>query len=295
VGTASTAYLQLAQEHLGMTSAHAATGGAASVASGRLSYLFGLQGPSMVVDTACSSSLVGLHLAAASMRSEECARGAACGVNVIPTASVTVTFTASTMLAADGRCKTLDAEADGYARGEACVVAQLVAVAADGGAVVVSAFVQGSAVNQDGRSGSLTAPNGPSQTRVVRQALSAAGVPAATVGKLELHGTGTALGDPIEFSALCQALLQGRQAKSDVLGLSAAKSATGHAETAAGTLGLWSVLEQGAARISWPVLHLRHFNPHISKTRDADAANASSGAVASRQLAGAAQAWSAAC
>ena len=172
-----------------------------------------LQGPSVTIDTACSSSLVGAHLAATSFLPGGCARALAAGVNLTVRAETTAVLSKAGMLTLDGRCKTLDAAADGYMRGEACVVHLLEAApthddeheargspgldAADG----VAAVLVGTAVNQDGRSSSLTAPNGPSQQAVVRTALAWRELDAADVSVLEMHGTGTALGDPIEVGA----------------------------------------------------------------------------------------------
>jgi hypothetical protein len=163
-----------------------------------------LQGPSVSIDTACSSSLVGAHLACTSFLPGGCSRSLATGVNLTIRAETTAVLSKAGMLTVDGRCKTLDASADGYMRGEACVVHLLEAAPADGGAAgfpAAAAVILGTAVNQDGRSSSLTAPNGPSQQAVVRAALAWNGVAAGDVGVLEMHGTGTALGDPIEVGA----------------------------------------------------------------------------------------------
>ena len=160
-----------------------------------------VQGPSVSIDTACSSSLVGAHLAATSFLPGGCSRALATGVNLTMRAETTAVLSRAGMLTADGRCKTLDASADGYMRGEACVV-HLLEVALESGAPPPgAAVVLGTAVNQDGRSSSLTAPNGPSQQAVVRSALAWGEVAARDVGALEMHGTGTALGDPIEVGA----------------------------------------------------------------------------------------------
>ena len=170
-------------------SPHSATAGALSVLSGRLSYALGLTGPCLTTDTACSSSLVAAHLAASALRLEDCPRAVVTGAGLL-TAGVSVTFSAAGMLSAFGRCHTFDRRADGYCRGEGCGAFLVLSESHD-------AVVLRSAVQQDGPSASLTAPNGSSQGRLieaVRRALSNdTGVPA-----LEAHGTGTALGDPIE-------------------------------------------------------------------------------------------------
>ena len=163
-----------------------------------------MQGPSLSVDTACSSSLVVAHLAATSFLPGGCRRALAAGVNLTVRAETTAVLSKAGMLAVDGRCKTLDAAADGYMRGEACV-AHLLEAATSGDlsprGAMEAAVLLGTPVNQDGRSSSLTAPNGPSQQAVIRAALERAGVPALDIGTLEMHGTGTALGDPIEVGA----------------------------------------------------------------------------------------------
>ena len=173
--------------------AYFSTGNAYSVAAGRLSYHLGLQGPSLAIDTACSSSLVAVHLASQALRLGECDLALAGGVNLILTPEMNINFSKARMMAADGRCKTFDAAADGYVRGEGCalvVLRRLSDALADGDRVF--AVIKGSAINQDGRSGGLTAPNGPAQEAVIRAALANAGVEASAVGYVETHGTGDA-------------------------------------------------------------------------------------------------------
>ena len=243
--------------------AHYASGIAHSVASGRLSYLLGLQGPSLTVDTACSSSLVSVHLACQALRTGECRMALAGGVNLMLSADLFVAFTQSRMLAADGRCKTFDASADGFARGEGCgvvVLKKLDEAIADGDRVL--AVIRGSAVNQDGPSSSLTAPNGPAQEAVIRAALQRAGIRPEEVGYVEAHGTGTQLGDPLEMRALGEVFRHRRGAPPLVVG--SVKTNVGHLEAAAGITGLIKVvLSLQHARIA-PHLHFREPSPHIA-------------------------------
>jgi acyl transferase domain-containing protein/acyl carrier protein len=239
------------------------TGNAPSVASGRLSYVLGLQGPALTVDTACSSSLVAVHLAVRALRDGACRTALAGGVNVILSPKTTMTLSRARMMAADGRCKAFDARADGFVRGEGCglvVLKRLRDAEADGD--TVHAVIRGSAINQDGRSNGLTAPNGPSQVAVIRAALADAGVEPAEVGYVETHGTGTALGDPIEAQALGAALGPGRAADRPLL-IGSAKTNFGHLESAAGIAGLLkAVLTLQHGEIP-PLLHLTTPNPYI--------------------------------
>ncbi|PSC67706.1 polyketide synthase [Micractinium conductrix] len=254
-------YLNAASQ--GMT-ALSATSGSLSVVCGRVSFALGLKGPSLSVDTACSSSLVVAHLAATSFLPGGCRRALAAGVNLTVRAETTAVLSKAGMLAVDGRCKTLDAAADGYMRGEACV-AHLLEAATSGDlsprGAMEAAVLLGTPVNQDGRSSSLTAPNGPSQQAVIRAALERAGVPALDIGTLEMHGTGTALGDPIEVGAAFVMLQASGRAP---LELHAAKSRLLHAEPAAGAVGLAQLVLRLGQMGRHHNLHLHAINPHVA-------------------------------
>ncbi len=243
---------------------HAFTGAAFSIASGRIAYLLGLQGPAMTVDTACSSSLVAIHLACQSLRSGECDTAIAGGANVLADPHRFVYFCKTAALSPTGRCRAFDAEADGYVRGEGAgvvVLKRLSDAVAEKDDIL--AVIRGSGVNHDGQSNGLTAPNGTSQKQLIRHVLKRASVTPRELGYVECHGTGTPLGDPIEVNALGDILAADRTSSQPQCYLGACKTNLGHLEAAAGVAGVLKtamVLERGAVP---PNLHLHTPNPNI--------------------------------
>jgi acyl transferase domain-containing protein/acyl carrier protein len=247
----------------GAIDGYLASGTAPSIAAGRVSYTFGLQGPSISIDTACSASLVAIHLACQSLRTQECSMALAGGVNAILSPATTIALSKAHMLSSDGRCKTFDARADGFVRGEGCgmvVLKRLSDAESDGDHVW--GVIRGTAVNQDGRSSGMTAPSGKAQEAVIRAALAQAGVSGEEIGYVEAHGTGTALGDPIEAHALAAVLGVGRGAENPLV-VGSVKTNVGHLEAAAGIAGLIkAVLSLEHERIP-AHLHFEQMNPHI--------------------------------
>ncbi|MFE6848448.1 SDR family NAD(P)-dependent oxidoreductase, partial [Streptomyces sp. NPDC057686] len=258
------------------------TGTLPSFNAGRLSYHLGLQGPALSVDTACSSSLVALHLACEALRSDECELALAGGVQVLADPGAFIALSRSHALSPDGRSKTFSAEADGYGRGEGVGVLALMRLSdAQAQNRTVLGVIRATAINHDGASSGITAPNGTSQQKVIRAALTSAGLAPADVDYVECHGTGTSLGDPIEVQALAAVYGEGR-APGRELGLGTAKSVIGHLESAAGVAGVCKMLasfRQDALpatlnssprnpNIAWDELPVRVVDSHTPWERD---------------------------
>ena len=271
-GISANDYLELLSAAAGEPAGlYTATGTSHSTAIGRIAFTLGLEGPALAVDTACSSSLVALHQAVASLQRGESDLALAGGVNAILSPASTQIFAKAGMLSPDGRCKTFDAAADGYVRGEGCAMVVLKRLSdAEAARDRIWAVVRGSAVNQDGASAGLTVPSGPAQERVIAEALSRAGLEPSEVDYLEAHGTGTELGDPVEAHAAAAAYGRGRAPERPLL-IGSVKTNVGHLEAAAGVAGLVKVVlsmhhgviprhlhyETPSPRMDWERLPLR--------------------------------------
>ncbi len=243
--------------------AYSAMGNTQSIAVGRLAFVLGAQGPTSLMDTACSASLVAVHTACQTLRSGEADMILAGGVNLMISPLSTIFCCKVKALSPDSRCKTFDAAADGYGRGEGCgmiVLKRLSDAVRDGNHI--RAVIRGTAINHDGPSSGLTVPNRGAQVDVIKRALRNGDIDPLDVGYVEAHGTGTALGDPIEVGALGDALGKGRSADRP-LRLGSAKTNFGHLEAAAGIAGLMkAILAVEHARIP-PHLHFNQPSPHI--------------------------------
>ncbi|MFD8975796.1 SDR family NAD(P)-dependent oxidoreductase [Streptomyces sp. NPDC059593] len=246
----------------GQEDAYWLTGNGHCFAAGRIAYTMGLMGPAVAVDTACSSSLTAVHLAGQALRRDECDVAIAAGVNLILSPRSTRLIQQTNSLSPDGLCKTFDARANGFTRGEGCgvvVLKRLSEALRDGDRV--HAVIRGSAVNQDGRSSGFTAPNVRAQINLIKAALDDAGLTPAAIGALEAHGTGTALGDPIEVEAIVEAL--GRRDGGAPLRIGSVKTSIGHLEAASGIAGLIRGVASVKRRAVPPVVHLDTLNPRI--------------------------------
>ncbi len=267
VGISNNDYTQLSAKSgtLDRIDPYIGTGGAFSVAAGRLSYLLGLQGPNLAVDTACSSSLVAVHLACQALRSDQANLAIVGGVNLILSPEASIYMSKARALSPDGRCKTFAAAADGYGRGEGCgvvILKRLSEAQADNDPIL--AVIRGTAVNHDGPSSGLTVPNGQAQQEVIRAALqNAGGLEPQAINYLEAHGTGTPLGDPIEIRA-ATAVLGKNRAADNPLYIGSVKTNIGHLEAAAGVAGLIKLVLSLQHNELPPHLHFDEPSPHIA-------------------------------
>lgn len=264
IGAIQGHYGEMLQKNTEDQLAYASTGGALSITANRLSYYYDFRGPSIAIDTACSSSLVAIHQAAQALRNGECRMALAGGINLILTPDSTISVSHTGMMASDGRCKTFDDSANGYVRSEGCgllVLKPLSKAEADGDDIL--AVIKGSAINQDGRSNGLTAPNGLAQQEVIRMALKNAKVQPTEVDYIECHGTGTALGDPIEVNAL-NAVYNEKRATDSPLILGAVKANIGHLEASAGIAGVIKAIQCLKTKQIPGQLHYHTPNQHIN-------------------------------
>ncbi|MCZ6597066.1 MAG: beta-ketoacyl synthase N-terminal-like domain-containing protein, partial [Planctomycetota bacterium] len=261
LGTSSRDYLRFVLAEVRSIDGYSSTGNASSVSAGRVNYVLDWNGPSLAIDTACSSSLVALHQARRALLNGECDLALAAGTHLTITPAWTISFSHAHMMAADGRCKTFDAAADGYVRGEGCgviVMKRLSDAIRDRDDIVCT--IRGSAVNHDGASNGITAPNGHAQELVIRAALQDGGVEGRDLGYVEAHGTGTPLGDPIECTALSNVVSEGR---TKPLPIGSVKTNIGHLEPSAGIAGLIKAALALQRETIPPQIHFRSINPRI--------------------------------
>ena len=242
VGMCSTDYMmmQATTGNFDLVDGYFGTSNSSSCAAGRISYVMNFQGPAITVDTACSSSLVSTHLAVRALREGDCDLALACGVNLMLSPVLSIAFAQGGMLSPGGRCRTFDASADGYVRGEGCCVAVLKKLSlAQQSGDTVCALIKGSAINHDGRSSSLTAPNGLSQQRVLLASLQDANMMPDDISYIEAHGTGTSLGDLIELQALSKVM---KRQDGQEFTVGSIKTNIGHLEGCAGLAGLFKIV-----------------------------------------------------
>ncbi len=263
-GVSTQDYRELVASSADAAHRYMSTGTFVSAAIGRIAFTLGMEGPAVAVDTACSSSLVAVHQAAVALERGEADLALAGGANALLSANQMEAFTEAGMLAPDGRCKTFDASADGYVRGEGCgmvVLKRLDDAQRDGDRIW--GLVLGSAINQDGASSGLTVPSGPSQQRVIGQALRAAGLEPSQVDYLEAHGTGTQLGDPIEVNAAAAAYGRDRGSDRPLL-IGSVKTNIGHLEAAAGVAGMIKTILAMSKGVIPRHLNFEEPNPRIA-------------------------------
>jgi len=263
VGVSHSDYERIIYRELKGVCAHDGPGAYHALTANRVSFCLDLKGPSMVVDTACSSSLSALHVACQALRSHEVSLAIVGGVNLNLTPEETIGLTKARMMSPTGQCRTFDASADGYVRGEGggAFILRRLSDALERGDVI-RAIVRGSAINQNGMGNGVTAPNGPAQQAVVRRALRAAGVAPREIGYVETHGTGTRIGDPIEINALRSVLEEGRT-PNEPCWLGSVKTNLGHLEAASGMASLIKVVLALRGEVIPRTLHFRSLNPWI--------------------------------
>ncbi len=263
IGVSNSDYGQLQLQDPQRSDVYIGTGTASSIAANRLSYLFDFHGPSLAIDTACSSSLVALHLASQSLRSGESSVALVGGINLILSPSITVNFSKAGFMSPDGHCKAFDSRANGYVRGEGVgvLVLKSFSQAKDDGDRIY-AVIRGSAVTQDGHSNGLTAPNPLAQEAALREACQKANISPSQLQYIEAHGTGTALGDPIEANTLGKFLSE-KKAFNTYCSIGSVKTNIGHLEAAAGIAGVIKVVLAIQHRKIPPSLHFEKPNPRI--------------------------------